>query len=160
MVLMRLPKGLLGGRMFLTNFGRLNERRRRYAHSQDRHEKSRGPDNVQRSAFCGWLRRHHRKTSVTLSPHENLGSNLARDAECVITDVQMPRMTGIDLQDRLLADGYRRPIIFMSAQSLEDTGARASRIAASRFLKKPFSDEGLIDCLNWALKDRAPNRRS
>jgi FixJ family two-component response regulator len=58
-------------------------------------------------------------------------------------------MTGMDLQDRLIADGYRRPIIFMSALSAEDAGATA----ASRFLRKPFSDERLIDCLDQALKD-------
>jgi FixJ family two-component response regulator len=62
-------------------------------------------------------------------------------------------MTGIDLQDRLIADGYCRPIIFMSALSAEDTGADASRTAASRFLKKPFSDERLIDCLDRALNE-------
>jgi FixJ family two-component response regulator len=65
----------------------------------------------------------------------------------------MTGMTGIDLRDRLVADGYRRPIIFMSALSAEDTGAKALSTAASRFLKKPFSDERLIDCLDRALKD-------
>jgi FixJ family two-component response regulator len=87
------------------------------------------------------------------SAEEYLGADGAHDSECVITDVQMPGMTGIDLQDRLIADGYRRPIIFMSALSAEDTGATA----ASRFLRKPFSDERLIDCLDRALKDPAPN---
>ena len=38
------------------------------------------------------------------------------NSECIITDVQMPGMTGMDLQDRLIADGYRRPIIFMGLQ--------------------------------------------
>ena len=87
------------------------------------------------------------------SAEEYLGADRARDSECIITDVQMPGMTGIDLQDRLIADGYRRPIIFMSALSAVDAGADASRTAASRFLKKPFSDERLIDCLDRALKD-------
>jgi FixJ family two-component response regulator len=79
------------------------------------------------------------------SAEEYLGVDQNRDSECIITDVQMPGMTGIALHDRLIADGYRRPIIFMSALSAEDTGADASRTAASRFLKKPFSDERLID---------------
>ena len=74
------------------------------------------------------------------------------------TDVQMPGMTGIDLQDRLIADGYRRPIIFMSALSALDAGADAYRTAAP-FLKKPFSDERLIDCLDRALKDTVANTR-
>ena len=83
------------------------------------------------------------------SAEEYLGADAAHDSECVITDVQMPGMTGMDLQDRLIADGYRRPIILMSA---EDAGN-----ASSRFLKKPFSDERLINCLDRALKDPASN---
>ena len=90
------------------------------------------------------------------SAEEYLGADDAHDSECIITDVQMPGMTGMDLQDRLIADGYRRPIIFMSA---EDAGANALRTASSRFLKKPFSDERLIDCLDRALKDPATNTR-
>ena len=91
------------------------------------------------------------------SAEEYLGADAAHDLECVITDVQMPGMTGMDLQDRLIADGYRRPIIFMSA---EDASASALRTACSRFLKKPFSDERLINCLDRALKDPARNTRS
>jgi FixJ family two-component response regulator len=82
------------------------------------------------------------------SAEEYLGADLTHDSECIITDVQMPGMTGIDLQDRLVSDGYRKPIIFMSAMSAEDAGTTA----ASRFLRKPFSDERLIDCLDRALK--------
>jgi FixJ family two-component response regulator len=87
------------------------------------------------------------------SAEEYLGSDRINDSECVITDIQMPGMTGLDLQDRLIADGYRRPIIFMSALAAEDVGANAVRTSASRFLKKPFSGERLIDCLDWALRD-------
>ena len=93
------------------------------------------------------------------SAEEYLGADSDRDSECIITDVQMPGMTRIDLQDRLIADGYRRPIILMSALSAEDAGADASTTAASRFLKKPFSDERLIDCLDRVLKDPVANTR-
>ena len=93
------------------------------------------------------------------SAEEYLVADRVRESECIITDIHMPGMTGLDLRDRLVADGYRRPIIFMSALSAEDAGAKALSTAASRFLKKPFSDERLIDCLNWALKDPVPNTR-
>ena len=74
--------------------------------------------------------------------------------QCIITDVQMPGMTGIALHERLIADGYRRQIIFMSA--LENAAADAAMTNTSRFLKKPFSDERLIECLDRALKDPGP----
>lgn len=93
------------------------------------------------------------------SAEEYLGSDRINDLECVITDIQMPGMTGLDLQDRLIADGYRRPIIFMSALAAEDVGANAVRTSASRFLKKPFSGERLIDCLDWALRDPGSDPR-
>ena len=70
------------------------------------------------------------------SAEEYLGSDRINESECVITDIQMPGMTGLDLQDRLIADGYRRPIIFMSALAAEDVGDNALRTTASRFLKK------------------------
>ena len=93
------------------------------------------------------------------SAEEYLGADGTHGSECIITDVQMPGMTGIALQDRLIADGYRSPIIFMSALSAEDAGAEVLRTAASNFLKKPFSDERLIDCLDRALKDPVRNTR-
>ena len=93
------------------------------------------------------------------SAEEYLGSDRVNDSECVITDIQMPGMTGLDLQDRLIADGYRRPIIFMSALAAEDVGANALRTTASRFLKKPFSGERFIDCLDRALRDPGSDPR-
>ena len=93
------------------------------------------------------------------SAEEYLGSDRINESECVITDIQMPGMTGLDLQDRLIADGYRRPIIFMSALAAEDVGANALRTTTSRFLKKPFSGERFIDCLDWALRDPGSDPR-
>ena len=74
------------------------------------------------------------------------------ETACLIADVQMPGMTGIDLQDKLIADGHYKPIIFMSALSAEEAGARVMDTEVFGFLRKPFSDERLIDCLDRALK--------
>jgi FixJ family two-component response regulator len=90
------------------------------------------------------------------SAEEYLGSDCVRDSECLITDLQMPGMTGVDLQDRLIADGFRKPIIIMSALSAEEAPVRAKTAGAFGFLRKPFSDERLIECLNKALKGEDP----
>ena len=58
------------------------------------------------------------------------------------------------LQDRLIAAGYRKPIILMSALSEEDVDAPVTKTAAFDFLRKPFSDERLIKCLDRALGPR------
>jgi FixJ family two-component response regulator len=86
------------------------------------------------------------------SAEDYLGSDCIRVSECLITDLQMPGITGVDLQDRLIADGYRKPIIFMSALSAEEAPFRAKAAGAFGFLRKPFSDERLIECLEKALK--------
>ena len=85
------------------------------------------------------------------SAEEYLRSNCAADTACLISDIQMPGMNGADLQDRLLADGHRTPIIFVTAFPDESIRARVLKAGALGFLTKPFSDQSLIECLDKAL---------
>jgi FixJ family two-component response regulator len=80
-----------------------------------------------------------------------LKSEGLHDTRCLISDVQMPGMNGIELQDKLIVHGSRVPIIFVTA--FPEMRARAKALAAGAigFLAKPFSDEELIMCLNKAL---------
>jgi FixJ family two-component response regulator len=85
------------------------------------------------------------------SAEEYLRSNRAAATACLISDVQMPGMNGADLQDRLIADGYRTPIVFVTAFADEGLRARVMKAGACGFLTKPFSDDSLIECLDRAL---------
>ena len=80
-----------------------------------------------------------------------LNSDRLRDTDCVISDVQMPGMNGVELQDKLIAQGHRLPVIFVTA--FPETRARSQAVStgAIGFLAKPFNDEELITCLNEAL---------
>jgi FixJ family two-component response regulator len=78
------------------------------------------------------------------------------DTECVISDVKMPGLSGVELQSRLIAQGNRTPIIFVSAFSDERTRARALKAGAIGFLSKPFNEERLIECLHAALAGLEP----
>jgi FixJ family two-component response regulator len=69
----------------------------------------------------------------------------------LISDVQMPGMNGIELQSKLIVQGYRLPIIFVTAFFEMRARAQALGAGAIGFLAKPFSDEELITCLNEAL---------
>jgi FixJ family two-component response regulator len=80
------------------------------------------------------------------SPHLN-------DTSCVIADVQMPAMSGLELQAHLVAEGYRLPFIFITAFSVENARARALKAGATCFLAKPFAGDALINCLETALRD-------
>ncbi len=90
-------------------------------------------------------------TRVFASAEEYLESDQIRNSSCVITDLHMPGMSGTDLRDRLLADGYRIPIIFMTAYYEDGIRARVMNAGAIGFLRKPFADASLIECLDKAL---------
>jgi FixJ family two-component response regulator len=74
------------------------------------------------------------------------------DTSCVIADVQMSGMNGVDMQARLLTQGYRVPFIFITAFSEETVRARALKAGAICFLTKPFDRLTLIRCLDAALE--------
>jgi FixJ family two-component response regulator len=80
-----------------------------------------------------------------------LKSNRLHDADCLISDVQMPGMNGVELQGKLIDQGHRLPIIFVTAFPEMKARARALAAGAIGFLAKPFSDEMMIACLNEAL---------
>jgi FixJ family two-component response regulator len=81
-------------------------------------------------------------------------SNRLEDFACVIADVQMPGMSGVELQDHLRAQGYRVPFIFFTAFPDERTRAQALAAGAICYLAKPFDGDTLIECLRTVLKTR------
>jgi len=78
------------------------------------------------------------------SAEEFLDSEASRASHCVILDMNLPGMSGLELQERLNSS---LPIIFMSAQADEATQQRALKAGAVSFLRKPFSIESLLATL-------------
>ena len=76
------------------------------------------------------------------------------DTACVIADVQMPGMSGIELQSHLIAQGCSVPMIFITAFPEESIRSRALKAGAVCFLSKPFDGTILIECIDIALKRR------
>ncbi len=70
---------------------------------------------------------------------------------CVIADIRMPGMSGIELQFRLLSEGNAVPFVFITAVPDESVRARALQYGAICFLTKPFDEDSLIACLGKAL---------
>ena len=70
---------------------------------------------------------------------------------CVIADVRMPGMSGIELQVRLRSEGNPVPFVFVTAVPEESVRARALEYGAICFLTKPFDEDSLIACLGKAL---------
>jgi len=74
------------------------------------------------------------------------------DTSCLITDLQMPGLSGVELQKLLVAQGRRMPIIFMTAFPEERMRARAMEAGALGFLSKPFESETLIKLIGKAIE--------
>jgi FixJ family two-component response regulator len=91
--------------------------------------------------------------STFSSAEHFLQSGRLKETACLITDVQMPGLTGLDLQQILRADGNDTPIIFMTGADEEPSRKRAIEDGAVGFLNKPFDEQSLIRCLASALHD-------
>ena len=74
-----------------------------------------------------------------------------RGVSCLISDVQMPRMTGLELQDKLLERGDHTPMILVTAFPNEKGRAKALAAGAAGYLVKPFDGQALIDCVEAAI---------
>ena len=89
------------------------------------------------------------------SADEFLRSPRLHDTSCVIADVQMPGMSGIELQSYLIAKGKKIPMIFITAFPDERIQAKALKAGAVSFLSKPFQGSTLIQCIDDALKPQS-----
>jgi FixJ family two-component response regulator len=86
------------------------------------------------------------------SAEDFLRSNRRDDLACVIADVQMPGMSGVELQAHLVAQGSRVPFIFFTAFPDEQIRAQALKAGAICYLTKPFDGDSLVQGLQVALK--------
>jgi len=88
------------------------------------------------------------------SAEDFLRSDRLNDSSCLITDVQMQGLSGIELQNALIARGNKTPMIFLTAFPEERIRKRALEAGAIGFLSKPFDEQRLIEYLETALRNR------
>jgi FixJ family two-component response regulator len=86
------------------------------------------------------------------SAEEFVKSDQLGNADCLILDVRMPGMSGIELQRQLVADHCEVPVIFMTAHATEGIRAQALKNGAEAFLIKPFTEEALLNTIHAALR--------
>jgi FixJ family two-component response regulator len=82
-----------------------------------------------------------------------LMSSQLQETSCLIVDVQMPGMNGLQLQRYLAASGYKIPIIFITAYDNKESRQQAMQAGAVAFLSKPFNDELLLETIRATLRD-------
>ena len=105
-----------------------------------------------RAATNNLLRSHGHTVHTFGSAEEFLRSAHLNDTSCVIADVQMSVMSGVELLTLMRTQGYGVPFIFITAFPDESVRARALKAGAICFLAKPFAGPTLIKCLDTALE--------
>jgi FixJ family two-component response regulator len=108
-------------------------------------------DELMRGALRGLLREAGFPARAFASAEEFLRAGAQHLSSCLIVDVRMPGMSGIDLQTRLNAEQIRIPIIFITAHGDDRMRMQALRAGAADFLAKPFDDEVLLRSVRAAL---------
>jgi FixJ family two-component response regulator len=104
-----------------------------------------------RAATDNLLSSHGYLVRTFASAEEFLQSPSLHDCTCVVADVQMPGMSGLELLTYMRAQGYLTPVIFITAFPEESVRASALKAGAICFLAKPFAAPALIDCVETAL---------
>jgi FixJ family two-component response regulator len=108
-------------------------------------------DDLMRSALQGLLKAVGLPATAFASAEEFLTSGQKHQIACLIADIRMPGMSGLDLQAKLNAERCRVPIIFITAHGDEKMRMQALRAGAVEFLAKPFNDEALLESVRAAL---------
>ena len=109
-------------------------------------------DVVVRGALKSLMRSLGHDASTFGSAEEFLNSEQISRTSCLITDLHMPGLCGVELQDRLIAQGHHIPIIFITGQPDDIARTRAMKAGAVAFLSKPINHDHFIGCLDQALK--------
>ena len=109
-------------------------------------------DDSVREALKSLLKSAGFQVEAFASAEEFLNSSQLLETACLILDVRMPGMSGVELQDRLATSHGGLPIVFISAHADSEARARALENGAVGFLEKPFSDEALLDAIDAAVR--------
>ena len=98
------------------------------------------------------------KTAVFSRPGEFLANFKADSPGCLVLDIRMPDMSGLELQQHLNRTGSMLPVIFITGHGDVPMAVQAMKEGAFEFIQKPFRDQDLLDRINHALKQDAENR--
>ena len=112
-------------------------------------------DDLVRASIAGMLRSVGLRSETFGTPQEFLGSKRPEGPRCLILDVRLPGVNGLDFQHQLVDAGIRIPVIFITGHGDIPMTVKAMKSGAVEFLTKPFRDQDLLDAIHQALdRDR------
>ena len=109
-------------------------------------------DDSVRKALTRLIKSVDLNAEAFASAHDFLKRESHNGPACLILDMRMPGLSGLDLQDELVAAGRTLPIIFISGHGSIPISVRAMKAGAVDFIEKPFEDQTLLDAINQSLK--------
>ena len=115
-------------------------------------------DELVREAMSGLMRSLGFSVKAFSSGEGFLRSNCLRRAACLIADVQMPGMTGLELHHRLVTSGSPIPTILITAYVDEKVRAQALKAGVAYYLPKPIDESKLLACIHSALGDQKTDK--
>jgi len=117
-------------------------------------------DDSVRDAIHGMLKSVGLRSETFASPQEFLRSKHPQGPSCLVLDVRLQGVSGLDFQQELADAGVRIPIIFITGHGDIPMTVRAMKSGAIEFLPKPFRDQDLLDAIHQALeRDRATRQQ-
>ncbi len=115
-------------------------------------------DASMRNALKNLLRSVGLESQQFASAHDFLEAELPNKPSCLILDVRLPGLSGLDLQKELASAGIHMPIIFITGHGDIPMSVRAMKAGAIEFLTKPFRDQDLLDAIQAALTQDSARR--
>lgn len=115
-------------------------------------------DEAVRESLCELLLSVGIESQCFASTRELLSADILGRPGCIILDVRMPGVSGLDFQEQLVASGVPASIIFLTAHGDIPMTVQAMKAGAVEFLTKPVRDQTLLDAVNRAIADDAANR--
>jgi FixJ family two-component response regulator len=103
------------------------------------------------TAYARLVRSAQMQPQTFASVSEFLSAEISDENACVISDIQMPGISGLDLPHLLLKAGHRLPVIIVTAHDTPLTRAHAQSAGAAAYFLKPVDDQALLDAIAWAL---------
>ena len=113
-------------------------------------------DAAVRHALARLMRAAQHEALAYESAERFLAEVRDRPSACILLDITMPHMTGLQVQARLKELGIQLPVIALSARDDEETRGRARKLGASFFLRKPVDDQALLDAITWVVGNKTP----
>lgn len=113
-------------------------------------------DESVRRAMKRLIRSAGMEAQTFASAHELLDFELRKHNACLVVDVKMRGMSGLELQDELRAKGSDLPVIFITGFDTPETRNQAKKAGAVGYFRKPIDDQALLDSIQWALTRQKP----